>query len=74
MERIHEIQEELKTIDKCIDIKRKLLDQKVGERKFGECDKISEGINELQGRQHTLSAELRTFEKKERQAGAGPVV
>ena len=68
MERINEIQEELKTIDKRIDIKKKLLNQKVGERKFGECDKISESIDELQGRQRTLSAELRTFEKKERQA------
>ena len=42
MERIQEIHEELKTVDKRIDIKKKLLDQKVGEHKFGECDKISE--------------------------------
>ena len=68
MERIQEIQEELRTVDKRIDIKRKLLDQKVGEHRFGECDRISEGIDRLQGRRRTLSAELRTFEKKERKA------
>lgn len=65
MERINEIQEELKTIDKRIDM---LLNQKVGERKFVECDKISESVDELKGRRRTLSAELHTFEKKERQA------
>lgn len=40
-ERMQEIQEELQTVDKRIHIKKKLLDQKVGEHKFGECDTIS---------------------------------
>jgi len=39
MERILEIQEELKTIDKRIDIKRKLLDQKVGNANLGSVTK-----------------------------------
>ena len=68
IQRVQEIKEELRTVDKRIDIKKRLLDQKVRERKFVECDKISEEIDQLQGRQRTLVAELRTFEKKEREA------
>ena len=62
-DRIAEIHEELKMVDRRITIK-KLLDQKVGEHKFGECDQISEGIDELQSRRCMLTAELRNFEKK----------
>lgn len=68
LERITEIQEELTTVDKRINIKQKLLNQKIGERRFTECDSISEAMHKLQTRQKALRAELRLFEKKEKKA------
>ena len=68
MERISEIKGEIVTVDKRIKIKQKLLNQRVGERKFSECDSISEAIDQLQKRCRSLAAELRVFQKKEERA------
>ena len=63
MERMQEIQEEQQMVDKQTDIK--LLDQrKVCERRFEECNRISEGIDHLQGGGCALVAKLHTLERQ----------
>ena len=67
-ERVREINEELKTLNKHLDIKQKRVDQKVAERRFDVCDMITGEMEELQDKRRKLEAELRILSKKEKKA------
>ena len=64
--RSNEIKEELNTLNSRIDIKEKLLQQKVNERKFDVCDSIAGEIEKLKCRRRELEREFLTLEKKEK--------
>ena len=68
VERMREIEEELKTLNQHINIKQKRVDQKVTERKFDVCDLITLEIEELQRKRRELESERRILQKKEKKA------